>query len=67
MLVVSGWDCREMTPAERLARIRAFVRDPERLADWDKWRVYIANGGRASWPRDAFESVLDWIDEECGK
>ena len=40
-----------MTPAERLARIR----------------VYIANGGRASWPRDAFESVPDWIDEKCGE
>lgn len=32
---------------------------------WDKWRSYIAEGGKASWPRDAFESMLDCIAGEC--
>lgn len=31
---------------------------------WDKWREYIELGGGGSWPRDAFESVLDEKDEE---
>jgi hypothetical protein len=30
---------------------------------WDKARKYIASGGRASWPRDMFESYLDRIAE----
>ena len=30
---------------------------------WDKWRRYIADGGTGSWPRDAFESLLDYIEE----
>lgn len=54
------------TPEQRLAKIKAFVTDPARLQDWDAWRRYIAMGGKASWPRDSFESVLDWIGEECG-
>ena len=33
------------------------------MQQWDKWREYIASGGTASWPRDAFESVLDRIEE----
>lgn len=35
---------------------------------WDSWRSYIAKGGGGSWPRDAFESILDYFDElleEC--
>lgn len=31
---------------------------------WDAWRSYIHKGGTASWPRDAFEALLDGIDEE---
>jgi hypothetical protein len=31
---------------------------------WDNWRRYIAEGGGASWPRDAFESLLDAHDAE---
>lgn len=30
---------------------------------WDAWRKYIAEGGTASWPRDEFEGLLDWIEE----
>jgi len=33
------------------------------MQQWDAWREYIANGGQASWPRDAFESLLDDFDE----
>ena len=34
------------------------------MAEWDSWRKYIAEGGKASWPRDAFESLLDYFDEK---
>jgi len=34
------------------------------MAEWDRWREYIAGGGTGSWPRDAFESLLDEHDEE---
>jgi len=30
---------------------------------WDDWRGYIKEGGGGSWPRDAFESLLDYVDE----
>jgi DNA invertase Pin-like site-specific DNA recombinase len=33
------------------------------LKHWDKWRDYIASGGKSSWPRDGFESYLDRIEE----
>jgi hypothetical protein len=33
------------------------------MREWDKWRSYITSGGKASWPRDAFESLLDYFDE----
>ena len=36
----------------------------EIMEEWDKWREYIANGGGGTWPRDAFESLLDWYDEK---
>ena len=34
------------------------------MKQWDSWRRYIAAGGKSSWPRDAFESLLDEYDEE---
>ena len=34
------------------------------MQDWDKWRAYIAGGGGGSYPRDAFESLLDEYDEK---
>lgn len=36
----------------------------EIMQQWDTWRKYIAGGGGGSWPRDAFEALLDAIDEE---
>lgn len=37
------------------------------MRHWDSWRRYIANGGKASWPRDAFESLLDYYDERLAE
>lgn len=31
---------------------------------WDAWRKYIAGGGKASWPRDELEIILDIYDED---
>ena len=36
------------------------------MEQWDRWRKYIADGGNSSWPRDAFESLLDYYDEKLG-
>ena len=35
------------------------------MQKWDEWRKYIKEGGGASWPRDAFESLLDAIIEDA--
>jgi len=37
------------------------------MAEWDKWREYIASGAKGSWPSDAFESLLDHFDEVIEK
>ena len=34
------------------------------MQHWDSWRKYIAEGGGGSWPRDAFESLLDHFEEQ---
>jgi hypothetical protein len=34
------------------------------MRHWNSWRRYIAEGGEASWPRDAFESLLDHFEEQ---
>lgn len=49
----------------KLERIKAFVSDEARMVQWGMWRSYIASDGKASWPRDAFESVLAWIEDEA--
>ena len=38
----------------------------EWLRYWESWCRYIASGGTESWPRDAFESLLDWVEELQG-
>ena len=38
------------------------------MKEWDKWAEYHKSGGGGSWPRDAFESLLDYLEErksEC--
>ena len=37
------------------------------MTEWDKWRKYIAEGGKGSWPGDAFESLLDYFEERDQK
>ena len=34
----------------------------EIMQQWDRWRKYIAEGGKRSWPRDAFEALLDELE-----
>lgn len=34
------------------------------MRHWNSWRKYIAEGGEGSWPRDAFESLLDHFEEQ---
>lgn len=34
------------------------------LKQWDSWVKYYKAGGGASWPRDAFESLLDYFEEQ---
>lgn len=34
------------------------------MEQWNSWRKYIAEGGTGSWPRDAFESLLDLLEEK---
>ena len=33
------------------------------MKHWDRWCKYYKEGGGGSWPRDAFESLLDYYDE----
>jgi len=33
------------------------------MRQWDSWARYLRSGGGGSWPRDAFESLLDYFDE----
>lgn len=51
------------TPRDVLAGVKWF-HNADIMGMWDRWRRYIAEGGRASWPRDAFESLLDTHDAE---
>lgn len=37
------------------------------LKQWDRWVKYYKAGGGASWPRDAFESLLDHFDERISQ
>ena len=34
------------------------------MRHWSSWRKYIAEGGECSWPRDAFESLVDYFEEQ---
>lgn len=34
------------------------------MQQWDSWREYIANGGKASWPRDQFENLIDFYEKQ---
>lgn len=45
-------------------KLRIPAHNEEVMKHWDAWRAYIKNGGAASWPRDAFEVLLDELDNE---
>jgi hypothetical protein len=50
---------------EELAkRLEAPIDNETTMGHWDKWRQYIRDGGEGSWPRDAFEALLDFVDQE---
>ena len=34
---------------------------------WDSWVKYYKAGGGGSWPRDAFESLLDYFEERMSQ
>lgn len=38
--------------------------NPDIMNQWDQWRGWIADGDRSSLPRDCFEALLDWLDDE---
>lgn len=33
------------------------------MKEWDSWVRYYRSSGGGTWPRDAFESLLDYFDE----
>ncbi len=33
------------------------------METWDRWRQYIAEGGKASWPRDQFEAMIEHFED----
>ena len=45
-----------------IKRLRNPIHAEDIMQCWDNWRKYIAEGGGGSWPRDAFEALLDDID-----
>jgi len=34
------------------------------MKQWGRWGQYYKEGGGGSWPRDAFESVIDYYEEK---
>ena len=58
-----NWPDVEIIEAQ-LDVTREEITREEIMQQWDRWRAYIADGGKASWPRDAFESLLDRHEEE---
>jgi len=42
----------------------SFLDQEELMKQWDKWREYIASGGQASWPRDAFENIISIYEDK---
>jgi len=34
------------------------------MGQWGSWISYYAEGGRGTWPRDAFEALIDYYEEK---
>ena len=33
------------------------------MKQWDSWLQYYISGGRGTWPRDAFEALIEYYEE----
>ena len=33
------------------------------MRQWDSWIEYYISGGRGTWPRDAFEALIEYYEE----
>ena len=33
------------------------------MRQWDDWAAYLKGGGGGTWPRDAFEALLDYFED----
>jgi len=33
------------------------------MVQWDSWIRYYINGGRGTWPKDAFEALIEYYEE----
>ena len=34
------------------------------MNQWGSWIEYYVKGGRGTWPRDAFEALIDYYEEQ---
>jgi len=34
------------------------------MKQWSSWVLYHVGGGRGTWPRDAFEALIDYYEEK---
>jgi hypothetical protein len=62
---LAACDSAKTKPSDALLKQADAITDTrgEVMAQWDSWRTYIAGGGTASWPRDAFEALMDYHAE----
>lgn len=37
------------------------------MKEWDAWVRYYRSGGGGTWPKDAFEGLLDYFDEQISQ
>ena len=47
-----------------MAKLLSDIKREEIMKQWGYWRNQIADGFIGSYPRDWFESVLDYMEEE---
>ena len=37
------------------------------MKQWDSWMTYYIEGSRGTWPRDAFEALIEYYEEKLRK
>ncbi|ALN73570.1 DUF551 domain-containing protein [Aureimonas sp. AU20] len=47
-----------------IERLREPLATEKTMQRWDAWRRYHMDGGKATWTRDEFESLLESLDED---